>query len=136
MNPSGRTRLLGVIGHPIGHTLSPKMHNAAFAASRLDYVYVPMDVRPEDLPAAVSGLRALGFRGLNVTMPHKEAILPLLDELDEAASVSGAANTVVVEERGLRAVPGGRMLLYQGVQAQRIWTGKEPEVRAMNEALS
>jgi shikimate dehydrogenase len=99
---SGRTRLLGVIGHPITHTLSPKMHNAAFAASGLDYVYIAMDVLPGDLPAAVSGLRALGFRGFNVTMPHKEAMLPLLDELDEAAKASGAVNTVVVEERGLR----------------------------------
>ena len=89
MNLSGRTQLLGVIGHPVGHTMSPRMHNAAFAASGLDYVYVPMEVRPEDLPTAVSGLRALGFRGLNVTMPHKEAILPLLDELDEVATVSG-----------------------------------------------
>ncbi len=91
-----------MIGHPIGHTLSPRMHNAAFAASGLDYIYVPMDVRPEDLPAAVRGLRALGFRGFNVTMPHKEAILPLLDELDEVARLSGAVNTVTVEERGLR----------------------------------
>jgi shikimate dehydrogenase len=96
--------LLGVIGHPVGHTLSPRMHNAAFAASGLDYVYVPLDVRPEDLPAAVSGLRALGFRGFNVTMPHKEAVLPLLDELDEMASVSGAVNTVTVGERGLRGM--------------------------------
>ena len=99
---SGKTGLLGVIGHPITHTLSPKMHNAAFAASGVDYVYVAMDVLPEDLPAAVSGLGALGFRGFNVTMPHKEAILPLLDEVDEAARASGAVNTVVVEERGLR----------------------------------
>jgi shikimate dehydrogenase len=91
-----------VVGHPIDHSLSPKMHNASFAASGLDYIYVPMDVRPEDLPAAVSGLRALGFRGFNVTMPHKEAILPLLDELDEAARVTGAVNTVVVDEGSLR----------------------------------
>jgi shikimate dehydrogenase len=102
MNLSGRTRLLGVIGHPIGHSLSPKMHNAAFAASALDYVYVPMDVRQENLPEAVSGLRALGFRGFNVTMPHKETILPLLDEWDEAARVTGAVNTVVVDEGSLR----------------------------------
>jgi len=74
----------------------------ALAASGVDYVYVAMDVLPEDLPAAVSGLGALGFRGFNVTMPHKEAILPLLDEVDEAARASGAVNTVVVEERGLR----------------------------------
>ena len=91
-----------MIGHPITHTLSPKMHNAAFAASGLDYVYVAMDVLPEDLPAAVGGLGALGFRGFNVTMPHKEAVLPLVDELDAAARASGAVNTVVVEERGLR----------------------------------
>jgi shikimate dehydrogenase len=78
------------------------MHNASFAATGLDYVYVPLEVRPEDLPAAVRGLKALGFRGFNVTMPHKEAILPLLDGLDEAATLTGAVNTVVVEEDGLR----------------------------------
>jgi shikimate dehydrogenase len=278
MNLSGRTRLLGLIGHPVDHSLSPKMHNAALAASGLDYVYVPMDVRPDDLPAAVSGLRALGFRGFNVTMPYKEAILPLLDDLDGPARTTGGVNTVVVEERlrgtntdgsgfleacaesgvgfeearvllvgaggaaaaiavaildegagelrvlnrsrwraetlqnrlrgayrgatisvhdasdpegaargvdvivnatylgmknedpppvpvsclgtgsavcdavyrpggetwfvelarerGLRVVTGERMLLYQGAQAQRIWTGREPDVRAMSEALS
>jgi shikimate dehydrogenase len=279
MDLSGKTRLLGVIGHPIGHTLSPRMHNAAFAASGLDYVYVPMDVKPENLPEAVTGLGALGFRGFNVTMPHKETILPLLDEVDGAARVSGAVNTVTIEygllrgtntdisgfveacgeagvsfagarvllvgaggaaaaiavavlsegapelrilnrsrwradnlqdrlrraypeaavsvheagdpqratpgadvivnatylgmkdddplpvpagcleantvvcdavyrpggetgfvrlakERGLCTVSGGRMLLYQGVQAQRIWTGREPDVRAMSRALS
>ena len=99
---SGKTRLLGVIGHPIGHTLSPRMHNAAFAASGPDYVYLAMDVEPQVLPAAVAGLGALGFRGFNVTMPHKEAILPLLDEVDEAALVSGAVNTVDVSSDGLR----------------------------------
>lgn len=279
MNVSGSTRLLGVVGHPVGHSLSPRMHNASFAATGLDYVYVPLEVMPEDLSTAVSGLRALGFRGFNVTMPHKEAILPLLDGLDEAATVTGAVNTVVVEEArlhgtntdgsgfvraceeagvgldgarvllvgaggaaasiavaaigdgakelrilnrsrwravelrerlwkvypetalsvhditdpegaargadvivnatylgmkpedplpvpaallgtnaavcdavyipggetrlirlakelGLSAVPGARMLLYQGVHAQRIWTGREPDVRAMSDALA
>ena len=72
--------MLGLIGHPIEHSLSPTMHNAAFAASDLDYLYVPLDVRPRDLPAAVRGIGALGFKGFNVTMPHKEAIVPLLDE--------------------------------------------------------
>ncbi len=102
MDLSGRTRLLGVIGHPISHTLSPRMHNAAFAASGPDYVYVAMDVEPQDLPVAVAGLEALGFCGFNVTMPHKEAIIPLLDELDEAALVSEAVNTVLVSSDGLR----------------------------------
>src|SRR5215208_5610628 len=98
---SGTTKLLGIIGHPIGHTLSPRMHNAAFAHDGADYVYVAMDVWPNRLPAAVEGLRALGFVGFNVTMPHKEAILPLLDELDETARLAGAVNTVVVQDGGL-----------------------------------
>jgi shikimate dehydrogenase len=97
---SGTTKLLGIIGHPIGHTLSPPMHNAAFAHDGADYVYVAMDVWPNRLPTAVEGLRALGFVGFNVTMPHKEAILPLLDELDETARLAGAVNTVVVLEEG------------------------------------
>src|SRR5215210_1536595 len=102
---SGRTRLLGVIGYPIAHSLSPRMHNAAFAVGKnetaeAEYAYVAMDVRPERLPAAVAGLAALGFVGFNVTMPHKEAILPLVDELDETARLAGAVNTVVVGEGG------------------------------------
>lgn len=271
--------MLGVIGHPVEHSLSPRMHNASFAATGLDYVYVPLDVKPERLSEAVAGLRALGFGGFNVTMPHKESILPLLDELEEPAQLTGAVNTVVLEEgvsrgtntdgsgfveacaeagvgfagtrvvllgaggaaaaigaavlgegastlrlvnrtreraerlrerllaaypaselsvyetsetdeavqgtdiainatylgmkegdplplpadtlgafsavcdavylrgaetdlvrlareRGLRTVSGGRMLLYQGVQAQRLWTGREPGVRAMSDALA
>ena len=81
------------------------MHNAAFAvdkngAGEAEYAYVAMDVRPECLPGAVAGLAALGFVGFNVTMPHKEAILPLVDELDETARIAGAVNTVVVGEGG------------------------------------
>ena len=101
MRLSGKTRLLGVIGHPIAHSLSPRMHNASFAATGLDYVYVPLDVRPEALAAAVAGLGALGFRGFNVTMPHKEAILSLLDDVDPVARLTGAVNTVVVEGNSL-----------------------------------
>lgn len=97
---TGRTKLLGVIGHPIGHTLSPRMHNAAFAADGADYAYLAMDVAPERLTAAVEGLSALGFLGFNVTMPHKEAMLPLVDELDDAARLAGAVNTVVADEGG------------------------------------
>ena len=98
--------MLGVIGHPIGHSLSPRIHNAAFAADGsypdgAEYAYVAMDVRPERLPTAVAGLAALGFVGFNVTMPHKEAILPLVDELEETARLAGAVNTVVVGEGGM-----------------------------------
>jgi shikimate dehydrogenase len=101
---SGKTRLLGVIGHPIEHSLSPRMHNAAFAHDGVDYAYVAMDVAPRSLPTAVEGLQALGFLGFNVTMPHKEAMLPLVDELDEAACLAGAVNTVVAEAGKLRGL--------------------------------
>ncbi|BBL78821.1 shikimate dehydrogenase (NADP(+)) [Rubrobacter xylanophilus] len=97
----GETTLVGLVGHPVSHSLSPRMHNASFAALGLNYVYVPLDVRPEGLEAAVRGLGALGFRGFNVTMPHKEGVCALVDRLDEAARVSGAVNTVVLEEDGV-----------------------------------
>jgi shikimate dehydrogenase len=93
----GHTRLLAVIGHPVRHTLSPAMHNASFAAEGLDFVYVALEVAPEDLPAATRGAAALGFRGFNATIPHKRALVPLMDDLDEAARVSGAVNTVVID---------------------------------------
>jgi shikimate dehydrogenase len=99
---SGRTRLLALIGQPVGHSLSPAMHNAAFAEDGLDFVYVCLDVDPEDLPAAVRGLKALKFRGFNVTMPHKRAMVPLVDGLDDGARVSGAVNTVVIDASGMR----------------------------------
>ena len=98
---TARTKLLGIIGHPVGHSLSPRMHNAAFAADGADYVYVAMDVGPDRLRAAVEGLAALGFVGFNVTMPHKEAVLLLMDELDKAARLTGAVNTVVIGKGGL-----------------------------------
>jgi shikimate dehydrogenase len=99
---SGKTRLLALIGQPVGHSLSPAMHNAAFVADGLDFVYVCLDVGPPELPAAVRGMEALGLRGFNVTMPHKRAMILLVDELDEGARISGAVNTVVIEDSGLR----------------------------------
>ncbi len=113
MTISGKTRLLALIGHPVSHSLSPAMHNAAFAADGLDFVYVCLDVDPEDLPAAVRGMAALKFRGFNVTMPHKRAVIPLVDELDRSARVSGALNTVVIEGESLRGynTDGGGMVM-------------------------
>jgi len=110
---SGKTRLLALIGHPVGHSLSPAMHNAAFVADDLDFVYVCLDVDPDELPAAVRGLQALKLRGFNVTMPHKLAMVPLVDELDEEARISGAVNTVVIEDSGLRGcnTDGGGMVM-------------------------
>lgn len=92
---SGKTRVCGIFGHPVEHSFSPAMHNAAFQAAGLDYVYVPLPVQPENLRAAVEAVRALGLAGVNVTIPHKEAVLPLLDELSEEAGLTGAVNTIV-----------------------------------------
>ena len=99
---SGRTKNLAVIGWPIAHSLSPAMQNAALQKAGLDFAYIALPVAPEDLSEAVRGLRALGFCGFNVTIPHKTAIIPLLDEVDAAARAIGAVNTVVLEEGRLR----------------------------------
>jgi shikimate dehydrogenase len=96
----GATRVVGILGDPVRHSRSPAMHNAAFAALGLDWVYVPFHVRPAGLADAVAGLKALGARGFNLTVPHKEAVLPLLDEVAPAARVVGAVNTVVMAEDG------------------------------------
>lgn len=106
----GKTRLLGVMGHPVSHSLSPRMHNVAFeaeaarAGGAVEYVYVPLAVAPEGVKEAVAGLRALGFAGANVTMPHKSAVLPLMDEVDDASRVAGAMNTIVAEPGRLRGM--------------------------------
>jgi shikimate dehydrogenase len=98
---SGTTRLIGIIGWPVDHSLSPAIHNAAFAALGLDYAYVPLPVAAGRVREAVEGLRALGFRGANVTVPHKQAVLPALDRLDDDARLAGAVNTIVVEDERL-----------------------------------
>lgn len=110
---SGKTRLLALIGHPVSHSLSPAMHNAAFEADGLDFAYVCLDVDPDDLPVAVRGAAALKLRGFNITMPHKRAMVPLVDELDEGARISGAVNTVVIEASTLRGynTDGGGMVV-------------------------
>jgi shikimate dehydrogenase len=95
---SGHTGILGVIGDPIEHTLSPAMHNAALQALGLDFVYVPFHVRPAQLPQALAGMRGLGIRGLNVTVPHKRAVIEHLDEISPEAAAIGAVNTIVNED--------------------------------------
>ena len=95
---TGKTKICGVIGDPIEHTMSPVMHNAAFKKLGLDYVYVSFRVRKEELGEAIRGMRALNIRGFNVTIPHKVAIIPLLDKLDSLAEKIGAVNTVVNDD--------------------------------------
>lgn len=94
----GQTRLAGLIGWPVAHTLSPAMHNAAFEALGLNWRYVALPVRPKALGTAVAGLAALGFAGANVTMPHKEAVLAHLDHSSPEVRALGAANTLAVRE--------------------------------------
>ncbi|MGQ9491677.1 MAG: shikimate dehydrogenase family protein [Anaerolineae bacterium] len=94
------TRLVGLIGWPVSHSLSPRLHNAAYAALGLDWAYLPLPVAPERVGDALRGLQALGFAGANVTVPHKEAVLPFLDELTPAAQAIGAVNTIIVRPDG------------------------------------
>jgi shikimate dehydrogenase len=92
----GHTQLVGLIGWPVEHTFSPAMHNAAFDALGLNWRYIPLPVRPGQVEAAVRGLPALGFRGANVTVPHKQAVMPALDSIAPGATAVGAVNTLVI----------------------------------------
>lgn len=99
---SARTRVCGLIGDPVEHSVSHYMHNAAFHKMGLDFVYLPFRVTKEVLAEAVNGLRALNIQGMNVTLPHKIAVIPLLDEIDELARKIGAVNTIVNEDGWLK----------------------------------
>ncbi len=94
----GRTRVAALFGFPVEHTLSPVMQNAAFAHLGLDFCYIPFSVPPESLRQAVEAVRALSFLGANLTVPHKETVIPFLDQLDKEAAAIGAVNTVVNRE--------------------------------------
>lgn len=99
--PRGTSVVVGVIGDPVAHSLSPVLHNAAFAALGLDWVSVAFPVAPERLDAAVAGVRALGMRGVSVTMPYKEAVATMVDRLEKTADRLGAVNCLVVEPDGV-----------------------------------
>ncbi len=100
MNITGKTQLLGVIGSPIEHSLSPIMHNAALTEMGLDFAYVPFAIAPDDLKRAIAGFEAIGVRGFSVTIPHKQAIMPLLSEITDVANAIGAVNTVWRTDHG------------------------------------
>lgn len=93
----GTTRLIALLGDPVSHSLSPSMHNPAFDTYGIDFAYVPLRVRAEDLKTAVEALRIFNFRGANVTLPHKQAIIPYLDVISDISRLMGAVNTVVNE---------------------------------------
>jgi shikimate dehydrogenase len=110
----GTTTLVGLLGWPTSHSLSPRMQNAGFAALGLDWAYVPLPTPPELLGEAVRGLVATGFAGANVTIPHKQAVLALCDELDDVAARAGSVNTLVIEdERVLGSSTDGRAVTSQ-----------------------
>ena len=94
------TQIFAIFGNPVGHSLSPAMHNAAFSEMGLDAVYVPFCVK--DIEGAIRGIRALGIRGVSVTIPFKTAVMPLLDEVEEAARIIGAVNTIANDDGILR----------------------------------
>ena len=117
---SGKTKVCGLIGDPVEHTMSPTMHNAAFRELGLDYLYLPFRVKKGELGKAVDGMRALNIRGLNVTIPHKVGVLQYLDKLDPLAEKIGAVNTIVNNDgflTGCNTDAGGwlQALLSKGV---------------------
>lgn len=95
MNIRGTTRILGIFGDPVAHSLSPLMQNEALGRAGIDAIYVPFHVKPENLKAAVAGIRSLDLWGVNVTVPHKEEVIRLLDAVDPDARLIGAVNTIV-----------------------------------------
>ncbi len=121
---SGATTLLGIIGHPVSHSRSPQMHNAAFQALGMDWAYVPFDVDPDNIEYAVNGLRALGVRGFNVTIPHKQAVIPFLDALSPGAEAIGAVNTVVNENGRLTGHNTDGIGFVRSLHDARRWNPK------------
>ncbi|MCX8104864.1 MAG: shikimate dehydrogenase [Ignavibacterium album] len=93
-----KTQLVGLIGHPIKHTYSPFIHNVAFELTGLDYIYLPFNVVPVNLKSAIKGLVALGYKGFNVTIPHKVKVKEFMSKVSEEASLVGAINTVLIED--------------------------------------
>lgn len=118
---STKTIICGLIGNPVEHSVSPAMQNAAFDSLGLDYIYLPFRVTADNLARAVDGLKVLNMRGVNVTIPHKVAILPLLDELEPLAKKIGAVNTIVNDKgrlKGYNTDAAGflKILLERGVE--------------------
>jgi shikimate dehydrogenase len=95
---TGKTNIVGLIGNPVEHTMSPPMHNAAFDYLGLDFTYVPFNVEKNVLQDSIQGARALGIKGLNVTIPYKTRVMEFLDVIDKPAELIGAVNTIKFEE--------------------------------------
>lgn len=99
---SAQTQLCAIIGDPVKHSFSPRMHNAAYEAANLNFVYLAFAVKPETLKNAIASMRDLNIRGFSVTIPHKQKVIPFLDEIDPVAAKIGAVNTIVNNEGKLK----------------------------------
>jgi shikimate dehydrogenase len=127
---AGDTRLVGLLGHPVAGSLSPRMQNAAFDARALDWTYVALDVPPDRLDEAVAGLRGLGFAGANVTIPHKQAVVALCDEAD-----GDSVNTLVIG-RGRVVGHNTDRAIVEGIAGRRVCLiGDGGAARALRPAL-
>ena len=124
---TGKTKICGIIGDPVEHSMSPVMHNAAFEALGLDYAYLSFHVRGEELKEAINGMRALHIAGLNVTIPHKMAVIPFLDKLDPLAERMGAVNTIANENGELTGYNTDASGFLQALRAQ----GIEPDGKSI-----
>jgi shikimate dehydrogenase len=121
---SGTTKLLGVIGNPVTHSLSPVMHNAALAELGSDFVYVAFPVVAEELEAAIAGFAAIGVQGFNITIPHKQAIMPLLQDISDDARAVGAVNTVWRTEQGWSGTNTDVFGFMAPLKSLKDWAGK------------
>jgi shikimate dehydrogenase len=129
MDVDGQTRLVGIIGWPVGHSLSPRMHNAAFEALGLNYAYLPLPVAPTQVEPAIKGLAALGFAGANVTVPHKSVVLRWVDEVSPVVGAIGAANTLVVRPDGTILGDNTDAYGFMTDLAEKGWPGSPPSLR-------
>jgi shikimate dehydrogenase len=112
----GATKLVALLGQPVAESLSPRMQNAGFAARALDWAYVPLEVEPGALPDAVAGLAAGGYAGANVTIPHKQRVVELCDEVEDFARRAGSVNTLLIHD-GLVHGDSTDAAVLDGVQA-------------------
>ncbi|NBG87165.1 shikimate dehydrogenase [Isachenkonia alkalipeptolytica] len=127
---SGKTRLVGLLGDPVEHSSSPYIQNAAFTKLGLDYVYMAFTVNQENLTEGVQALKTLDALGFNVTMPNKEAIIPLLDEVSKEAKLIGAVNTVKITDKRLKGYNTDGMGFVKSLREEGISLGEEKFVLA------